>query len=95
MSLHQDLVHVAALGVDHLERNGHHYIRGLDHMSAHERGRCLANHGDLYSAVGGTGFMDIRGGRIEIGSLQIPGMGIGGIVDIDAMCPLASWLGEN
>ena len=95
VSLHQDLVHVAALGVDHLERNGHHYIRGLDHLSAHERGRCLAEHGDLYRAAGNSGFMDIREGRIAIGSLQVPGMGIGGIVDAGAMRPLASWLEEN
>ena len=95
VSLHQDLVHVAALGVDHLERNGHHYIRGLDHLSAHERGRCLAEHGDLYRAAGNSGFMEIREGRIAIGSLQVPGMGIGGIVDAGAMRPLALWLEEN
>ena len=95
VSLHQDIVHVAALGIGHLERNGHHYIRGLDHLSVHERRRCLVDHGDLYRTMNDSGFMDIRGGRIAIGSLQIPGMGIGGIVESDVMRPLTSWLEEN
>ena len=29
VGLHQDLTHVAALGISHVERNGHHYVRGL------------------------------------------------------------------
>ena len=42
VSLHQDLVHVAALGIGHVERNGHHYVRGLDHLSAAERACALS-----------------------------------------------------
>ena len=39
--LHQDLTHVAALGIGHVERNGHHYVRGLDHLSTAECKKCL------------------------------------------------------
>jgi L-alanine-DL-glutamate epimerase-like enolase superfamily enzyme len=91
VSLHQDLVHVAALGIGHLERNGHHYIRGLDHLSQSERAHCLARHGDLYRAEGDSAFMAIDQGQIEIGSLQTPGLGVGGAVDVEALTPLASW----
>ncbi|MEE3258964.1 MAG: enolase C-terminal domain-like protein [Candidatus Latescibacterota bacterium] len=94
VSLQQDLVHVAALGIDHLERNGHHYVRGLDHLSESERGQCLTRNGDLYQAEGESGFLAIRGGRMEIGSLQTPGLGVAGAVDAEAMQPLESRLEE-
>jgi hypothetical protein len=89
------LVHVAALGIDHLERNGHHYVRGLDHLSKTERAQCLARHGDLYRAEGESGFLAIRGGQIEIGSLQTSGLGVDVAVDAEAMQPLESWLVEE
>ena len=38
VSLHQDLAHVAALGIGHVERNGHHYVRGLAHVANKEIG---------------------------------------------------------
>ena len=88
VSLHQDLVHVAALGIDHVERNGHHYVRGLDHLSAVERAWCFERHGDLYRAEGQSGLLDIRDGQIAVGSLQRPGLGVDGAVDIEAMQPL-------
>ena len=89
VSLHQDLVHVAALGIGHVERNGHHYVRGLDHLSAAERAWCFERHGDLYRAEGQSGLLDIRDGQIAVGSLQRPGLGVDGAVDIEAMQPLA------
>ena len=92
VALQQDLVHVAALGIPHLERNGHHYIRGLDHLSASERSVCLERHADLYRAEGDSGFLDIREGQIEVGSLQGAGLGVDGAVDVAAMQPLDSWL---
>ena len=88
VSLHQDLVHVAALGIGHVERNGHHYVRGLDHLSAVERAWCFARHGDLYRAEGESGLLDIRDGQIAVGSLQRAGLGVEGAVDIAAMQPL-------
>ena len=95
VSLQQDLVHVAALGIGHLERNGHHYVRGLDHLAEFERSRCLERHNDLYCKAGASGFVDIRAGKIEIGSLQTAGLGVDGAVDMAAMQPLELWLGEQ
>jgi hypothetical protein len=46
--LQQDLCLAAALGIDHSERNGHHYIRAFDFMSAREREAALREFPSLY-----------------------------------------------
>ena len=91
VSLHQDLVHVAALGLTHLERNGHHYIRGLDHLSEMEREVCHRRHPELYTEDQGLLSLNIKDGAIAISSLQLPGLGVDGAVDISAMTPLNEW----
>ena len=60
--LHQDLAHAAALGLDHAERNGHHYVRGLDHLSPPERETVLGEHEGLYRRSGESGFLHVAGG---------------------------------
>ena len=90
--LHQDLAHVAALGIGHVERNGHHYVRGLDHLTADERAACLATHGALYREVdSGLVALDVREGKIEVGSLQVAGLGVGMPVAVDGMVELEEW----
>ena len=90
--LHQDLAHAAALGIGHVERNGHHYVRGLDHLTAGEQAACLAAHGPLYRAVdSGLVALDVREGKIAVGSLQVAGLGVGMPVAVEAMVELAAW----
>ena len=90
--LHQDLAHVAALGIGHVERNGHHYVRGLDHLTAVERAACLATHGKLYREEdSGLVALDVREGKIEVGSLQVAGLGVGMPVEVDEMVELEEW----
>jgi hypothetical protein len=89
--VHQDLTHVAALGITHAERNGHHYVRGLDHLSARECRRLLAEHPDMYCSAGESGHLQISNGSIDIGSLQRPGLGTGDNIDTSAMRPLDNW----
>ena len=89
--LHQDLAHLAALGVSHAERNGHHYVRGLDHLSEDEREGCRQRHGRLYRSASDFMALDVGGGRIDITSLQVPGLGVGVKVDVDSMVPLEEW----
>ena len=91
VALHQDLVHLAALGIAHAERNGHHYVRGLDHLSSSERRGCRLRHQGLYRQRGDSLVLDIRRGRIELGSLQLPGLGVGVAPDLDSMVPLEEW----
>lgn len=73
LPLHQDLATVAALGLAHVERNGHHYFRGLDHLTERERAAALARHPDLYVERDGLAQLRIEGGRIALGSLEEPG----------------------
>jgi hypothetical protein len=89
--LHQDLTHVAALGIPHVERNGHHYVHGLDHLSVDEQQTCAREHGGLYRAVGSSQVLAVKAGSIDIRSLRIPGLGVGGAVDVAAMVPLEEW----
>ncbi len=89
--LHQDLTHVAALGIKHAERNGHHYVRGIDHLSPAERRQLLLEHADMYDADGDTGFLRVTNGTIDIRSLQRPGLGAGDNIDTDEMVPLKDW----
>ena len=92
VSLHQDLAHVAALGIGHVERNGHHYVRGLDHLTADEQATCLAAHGPLYrEAENGLVALDVRGGKIAVGSLQVAGLGVGMPVAVEEMVELEEW----
>jgi L-alanine-DL-glutamate epimerase-like enolase superfamily enzyme len=89
--LQQDLVTVLALGISHVERNGHHYIRGLAHCSPRDRALALAHHGDLYEARGEEVFLRIRDGRLATASLAGPGYGVAFAPDLAAMTPLEAW----
>ena len=89
--VHQDLTHVAALGITHVERNGHHYVRGIDHLSPGERRTLLVEHAGMYRADGDSGFLNVEQGAIDIRSLQRPGLGSGDNVDTGAMTPLDDW----
>ena len=89
--LQQDLAQVAALGIDHVERNGHHYVRGLDHLGEAERTGCEQVHSGLYRREGGMTRLDTGGGRIDLRSLQVPGLGVGVRVDWETMVPLDQW----
>ncbi|NKB71115.1 MAG: mandelate racemase [Candidatus Latescibacteria bacterium] len=87
--LHQDLTHVAALGIDHVERNGHHYVRG--HLASGERAECGQHFAGLYQPLGDSLILNTAGGRLDLTSLQGPGLGGSGPVNGEAMIPLEDW----
>ncbi|MHC4990005.1 MAG: mandelate racemase, partial [Planctomycetota bacterium] len=91
VALQQDLATVAALGLAHVERNGHHYFRGLDHLPAVEAGDALAAHPDLYERDDRGVILKIRDGCLQLDSLQQPGYGYAMPVRCDERVPLASW----
>ena len=70
VSLLQDLAVMANLGITHVERNGHHYFRGLAAHSPELQATVLQHHGDVYR-VHERGFptLDIRAGRIALDSV--------------------------
>jgi hypothetical protein len=77
LALQQDLALVSLLGLGHVERNGHHYVRGLAAMSDGEQAAWLAAHPDLYVRDGDLARLRITGGRLAIGSLAGPGFAAG------------------
>ncbi|MGH7333346.1 MAG: enolase C-terminal domain-like protein [Candidatus Rokuibacteriota bacterium] len=89
--LQQDLATVRALGIAHVERNGHHYVRGLAHCSPPERAAAVRHHGDLYTGDEREAWLAIEGGRLRVGSLVTPGYGVAFAPDLDAMIPLERW----
>jgi hypothetical protein len=89
--LQQDLATVRALGITHVERNGHHYVRGLGHCSPAERAAATARHPDLYAGDAAEAFLKIEGGTIGVGSLATSGYGVAFEPDLDAMIPLDRW----
>ncbi len=77
VSVQQDLALVSLLGLAHVERNGHHYVRGMAGCSAREQAGFLAAHPDLYRQLGDTVALRIEGGQIQIGSLACTGFASG------------------
>ncbi|GMV99413.1 MAG: hypothetical protein AMXMBFR84_05520 [Candidatus Hydrogenedentota bacterium] len=89
--LQQDLCTLSVIGVVHAERNGHHYVGTLDHVSKQEADSVLKHHPDLYDAFGRSARLRIREGRIALGSLQCAGYGVATLPDFDALTPVSDW----
>jgi hypothetical protein len=75
----QDLAVQAALGVESVERNGHHYFAGLSAWPTAVQDHVLEHHGDVYCRAAVAPHwprMDVRMGEVRIGSLtRTPGLG--------------------
>jgi hypothetical protein len=91
VALQADLASVALLGIGHVERNGHHYFRGLGHLSEPEKAAALARHPDLYERRAGEVFLRITDGMLDCASLQVPGMGFAAVPDLGAMTAPDAW----
>lgn len=76
VALQQDLCTMSTLGFEHVERNGHHYFRGLDHLGADERDAALRAHPGLYRRnPDGGAALRIEGGELAVASLHGAGYG--------------------
>ena len=85
LAVQQDLALVALLGLEHVERNGHHYVNGMAARPAGEQRAFLAAHPDLYVESHGAVRLRIAGGRLALGSLGCPGFAVGAEPDWGAM----------
>ena len=77
LAVQQDLALVSLLGLGHVERNGHHYVRGLAALPAAEQRAFLAAHPDLYMDDRGLVRVRIVEGRLSIASLGCAGFAAG------------------
>lgn len=81
----QDLALVSAMGLAHVERNGHHFIDGFSGRPKTEAVRFMEAHPDLYADTPRGPRLAIREGALEIGSLAVPGFGSTEMPDVKAM----------
>ncbi len=77
VALLQDLAMMALLGVTHVERNGHHYYRGLSMFPKDWQEAALDGHGDLYRRhEQGFAALHIVAGRVDLGTVNAAPFGV-------------------
>ena len=94
LAVQQDLALAALLGLRHVERNGHHYVNGFAGQNAGEAEQkaFLAAQPGLYDESHGSVRLAIRGGLIDISSLEAPGFASAAQPDWTALEPLGAAL---
>ncbi len=75
MAVQQDLALATLIGCSHVERNGHHYVHGMEGVPEAEQTRFLLAHPDLYHRPADTVLLKIEAGRLALASLAKPGLG--------------------
>jgi hypothetical protein len=89
IAVQQDLAMMAVLGVDHVERNGHHYYRGLSMMPDDWQDAVLRTHGDFYTRhESGFVHLYIAEGRASLRSLNRAPFGVEPQLDVTGFAPL-------
>jgi hypothetical protein len=92
LALLQDLAVVASLGVDSVERNGHHYFAGLSAFPRDVQEQILRHHADLYRPTPrGWPSLDIQRGELALDSVIQAPLGVGFELDVTQFTPLAEW----
>jgi hypothetical protein len=78
LALLQDLAVMSALGIPHIERNGHHYFRGTGMFAPEVTESLLAEHGDLFARHDDLGVLNIREGQLNADSVVSSPLGLTG-----------------
>ena len=78
VALLQDLAAMAALGIESVERNGHHYHAGLSQFPGAVQKQVLTHHSDLYVPSSGSWpTLRIQNGRLDLASISAAPFGVG------------------
>jgi L-alanine-DL-glutamate epimerase-like enolase superfamily enzyme len=88
LAVQQDTALVAALGIGHVERNGHHYVDGFGVAPAAEAQAFLAAHPGFYRRDGDHVRLDVGSGRLATPTLFRPGFASGAEPDWAKLAPL-------
>lgn len=91
VALLQDLAVVAALGIAHAERNGHHYFPGLAQFPPGFRKSMLAAHADLYETHDGFPAARVLFGRMSTRSAVAAPFGCAFDVAASEFTALDAW----
>jgi len=73
LAVQQDTLLAASLGVQHIERNGHHYVDGFGSAPADEAMAFAEAHPSLYETGSGRPHLNVRNGRLDLISLHVTG----------------------
>jgi hypothetical protein len=90
LCVQQDLALVSLLGLDHVERNGHHYVNGMAGASEIEQTAFLSAHPDLYERRHGAVRLRIQAGRLAIGSLACAGFASAVHPEWETLAPMSA-----
>lgn len=92
IELQQDLAVMATLGMDHVERNGHHYYRGLSMLPDDVQETVLETQGGLYRRhEDGFATLDVRNGRVQLDSVLHAPFGRTVALDPSRFTPVDEW----
>ncbi|HWT10126.1 MAG TPA: mandelate racemase [Roseomonas sp.] len=90
----QDLALVSAMGLTHVERNGHHFVDGFAGRPKAEAVCFMEAHPDLYADTPRGPRLAIRDGMLELGSV-VDAKGLGASIEPDTAAmdhmPRAAW----
>lgn len=90
VALLQDLAMMALLGIGHVERNGHHYYRGLSMLPPAWQESVLQTHGDVYERhESGFAHLRVDGGSVKLASVNRAPFGVIPSLDVTPFEPLA------
>ncbi len=93
VALLQDLSVMALLGITHVERNGHHYFRGLSMHSSATQNAMISTHAGLYqSHPQGFATLRIENGLLDLQSVNAAPFGCGITLDVSPFEPLNDWI---
>jgi hypothetical protein len=73
LAVQQDTLLAASLGVQHIERNGHHYVDGFGTAPVAEAQAFADAHPGLYDTTVGRPHLAVHGGQLDISSMHTTG----------------------
>lgn len=88
-----DTAMMATLGITNIERNGHHYFRGLSMYPTEVQEAVLAAHGGFYRRhEAGFPALDIHDGMLDLATLNAAPFGHAMPLDASQFEPLNAWI---
>ena len=92
VALLQDLAVCAALGIESVERNGHHYHPGLSQLPGAMQTAALEHHPDLYhTGPDGWPTLKIQDGYLDANSINQAPFGVGFTPDLADLTAAPDW----
>jgi L-alanine-DL-glutamate epimerase-like enolase superfamily enzyme len=88
VSVVQDLTVMSTLGIESVERNGHHYFPGLSMLPKKIQDQVLQSQSGIYRASAkGWPMLDVRDGQLDVHSLHEHPFGVGFMVNPEQFTP--------